>query len=301
MSFVPMTTLLRHAQDHHYAVGYFEAWNLESLLAVVDAAEDLNSPIIIGFSGMFVDNPARRRPEDICHYGALGKRVAERAKVPVALLLNEAERLPILVRGLKAGFNAVMYVKEHAALEHLVEVNKYLVQTAHYCEAAVEAELGELPTADVATGKMSAGSLTDPDQAAWFVKETGVDALAVAIGNVHLLEGAKSGVDFKLLQELRRKVPVPLVLHGGTGVAPADFAKAIDLGIAKVNVGTVLKRVFINTLKQQLGADVSKVDPHELIGKGGPADVLMAAREAMSREVAGFLRRFGSENQAFKV
>src|SRR5512136_1359307 len=100
MALVPMRTLMKHALDHKYAVGYFEAWNMESMLAVADAAEQTNSPVIIGFGGAFVGNPARRVPENIRHYGALGKSIAECANVPAALLLNEAEEAGLLVQGL---------------------------------------------------------------------------------------------------------------------------------------------------------------------------------------------------------
>lgn len=109
MSLVKMKSLMQHALENKYAVGYFEAWNLESVLAVIDAAEKTNSPVIIGFSGMFLGNGQRRVEENMYHYGALGKVIAENAKVPAALLLNESFKLDLLVKGLKAGFNAVIY------------------------------------------------------------------------------------------------------------------------------------------------------------------------------------------------
>ena len=302
MSLVSMPLLLKHARENKYAVGYFESWNLESILSVIDAAEKMNSPVIIGFGGMFLDNRERLIPENIYHYGALGKAIAEQAKVPVALLLNEADEIPILVKGLKAGFNAVMYVKEHAPLEHIIEVNKYLVRTAHYCGASVEAEIGELPSADISTNILSEGRNTDPDEAAYFVEQTGVDALAVAIGNVHLLEGRKSSIDFELLKTLRERVSTPLVLHGGTGVSGEDFRTLIELGISKVNVGTGLKRIFINTLRDYLNNNgLDKLDPHDIIGKGGQKDMLCRARTAMTEEIISFMKLFRSENQAKKM
>jgi ketose-bisphosphate aldolase len=289
-----MTKLMQHAAEHKYAVGYFESWDMESMLAVMDAAERTQSPVIIGFGGMFVGNPARRVEEDIRHYGALGCAVAENSKVPTALLLNEAVDESLLVKGLIAGFNAIMYANPETSFEDTIAINQYLVKTAHFCGAAVEAEIGELPTADIATGTMSEGELTDPERAAYFVKATGVDALAVAVGNVHLLEGRKSTLDFDLIKRLKKAVNVPLVLHGGTGVSPDEMREAIALGMRKINVGTMLKRVFLNTVTQYLVEnDTAQMDPHEVIGKGGEDDMLCIARAAMADRIAEMMVNFG--------
>lgn len=299
MSLVSMKSLMRHALLHKYAVGYFEAWNLESVLAVVDAAEATASPVIIGFNGMFLGNGQRKVEENIYHYGALGKAIAENAKVPAAFLLNEAFDVGLLVRGLKAGFNAVMYQNPEDSFDRMLEVNKYLVKTAHYCGADVEAEVGELPTADISANTLSKGEMTDPDQAAYFVEQTGIDALAVSVGNVHLQEGRKSDLDFELIKTLRSKIDAPLVLHGGTGISPESLKEAIGLGMCKINVGTVLKRVYINAIASYLKEnDTGSVDPHEVVGKGGRPDMLCKARSAVSDEVARFIGVFGSEGKA---
>lgn len=299
MALVTMRSLMRHALENKYAVGYFESWNIESVLSVIDAAERTNSPIIIGFSGMFLGNDERRVAENIYHYGALGKAIAERSKVPVALLLNEADKVSMLINGLNAGFNAIMHQDTKCSFEETIEINKYIVKTAHYCGADVEAEVGELPNADISSNTVIGGELTDPDKAAFFVEQTGIDALAVAIGNVHLLEGKKSDLDFDLIKALRKKIKGPLVLHGGTGIAEENLKEAIRLGMCKINVGTVLKRVFINHVETYLkNNNISSVDPHEVIGKGGKKDVLCGAREAMTEEIISFIKVFGSENKA---
>lgn len=299
MAIISMQSLMQHALEHKYAVGYFESWNLESLLAVKDAAERTESPVIIGFNGTFLGNGSRLVEENVRHYGALAHAVAENATVPAAVLLNEADRLPILYRALSCGFNAVMYADPAAAFEEAVEANRALVPVAHACGAAVEAEVGELPTADVATGGMTAGELTDPDRAAWFARETGVDALAVAVGNVHLLEGEKAGLDFDLIERLRRKIDIPLVLHGGTGLPDDGIRRAIALGMCKVNVGTAMKRTFINSIREYLGAnDVVSTNPHEVVGMGGDRDMLCGAREAIACKVAEMMKVFGCAGMA---
>jgi len=299
MALVAMKVLLQHAQDNKYAVGYFESWNLESILSVIDAAERTNSPVIIGFGGTFLCNDQREVEENIYHYGSLGKSIAEQARVPVAFLLNEADCIPFLIKALKAGFNAIMYTKEGSSIEHLIEINKYLVRTAHFCDADVEAEIGELPTAEITTNTITEGRLTDPEEAEYFVEQTGVDALAVAVGNVHLLEMNKCNLDFELIKTLKKRIKIPLVLHGGTGVSEEELKEAIQLGMCKVNVGTALKRVFLNTIKDYLRENnVDTIDPHEVIGKGGKLDLLVRTRNMMADEVVRFIKIFGSENKA---
>jgi len=294
-----MQNLLRHAKDQLYAVGYFESWDMGSLLSVVDAAERTRSPVIIGFSGNFLGNPQRHIREDIFHYGALVRAVAEQAKVPCAMLLNESPDMGILLDSLRAGFNAVMYQKPGECFDVQVENHCRLAAAAHAVGAAVEAEVGELPTADIGVGSMTAGENTDIEQAEYLVKKADLDALAVAVGNVHLLEDAKSALDFHLLEKLAARIPVPLVLHGGTGIAPEECREAIRLGVAKLNVGTVFKRMFIDTVKNELSAaHVEKTDPHEIIGSGGTMDVLMKARQVMSDAVAGFMELAGSVGKA---
>jgi len=299
MALVSMKRLLNHALANKYAVGYFEAWNMDSILAVIDAAEKTNSPIIIGFGGQFIGSTKRTTKENIYHYGSLGKSVAENTKVPVALLLNEAHEIPMLINGLKAGFNAIMYEDHSIPLKDFIEINKYLVRTAHYCGADVEAEIGELPDADISTDSISQGKKTDPDEAAYFVEETGIDALAVAVGNVHLLENKKSDLDFELIKALRKKIKVPLVLHGGTGISPESLKEAIKLGMCKVNVGTVLKRGYVKSIQSYINDhEVDKMDPHDIIGRGGELDMLSGAREAVADEVVKFIKIFGCENKA---
>lgn len=299
MALVSMTSLMNHALQHKYAVGYFEAWNMESILAVIDAAEKMNSPVIIGFGGQFIGSKKRTIKENIHHYGALGKAIAQQTKLPVAFLLNEAHSTDILIQGMHSGFNAIMYEGHDISLEEFIAINQYLVKTAHYLGATVEAEIGQLPDSDISNNTISQGQKTDPEQAAYFVKKTGVDALAVSVGNVHLLESGKAALDFDLVKCLREKIDVPLVLHGGTGISNEDLRYAISLGMCKVNVGTVLKRVYINYISHYLdNHNIERMDPHNIIGRGGEMDMLCGARAAVAEEVMKFINVIGSENKA---
>ncbi len=297
-----MGKLLRHAQENKYAVGYFESWNLESLLAVKDAAEQAGSPAIIGFNGGFLGNSKRKVAESIRIYGALGRAVAENARVPMSLILNEATEVSLLMEALEAGFKVIMHDNEGGGLSESIRINTAIVRAAHGVGAEVEAEIGELPTAEIGGALASPGEKTDPDEAARFVRETGVDALAVAIGNVHVLEGRKSRLDFDLLAELRQKVTAPLVLHGGTGIDEAELRKAIHAGICKINVGTVLRRKFINSLKGYYQThDVDLLDPGAVTSVGGDVDMLVGARAEIAAEIVRLMRVFGSERQAASI
>lgn len=302
MALVSMNKLMNHALNNNYAVGYFEAWNMESILAVVDAAEQTNSPVIIGFGGQFIGSKKRAIKENIYHYGYLGKAIAQQSKIPIALLLNEAHEIDLLINGAKAGFNAIMYENHELTLQESIEINKYLVKTAHYIGVTVEAEIGKLPDADIATNTINGGQKTDIDEAVYFVDKTGIDALAVSVGNVHLLESGKADLDFDLIRLLRKKVKVPLVLHGGTGVSDEDLKEAVALGMCKVNVGTILKRAYISSIQQYLTQnDIENMDPHEIIGRGGESDMLCSARAAVAVEVTKFIKIIGCENKAHLI
>jgi ketose-bisphosphate aldolase len=299
MPLVDMKTILAHARANGYAAGYFESWNLESLLAVKDAAESTGSPVIIGFNGKFLGNKARRVKENIHVYGALGRSVAEQSAVPMAFILNEADDPQLLLEGLRAGFNVIMHDHEGCSFEETVQINSRLVAAAHQAGASVEAEIGELPSgAGDGTGG-AGGRPTDPGEAERFVERTGIDALAVAVGNIHILEGRKSRLDLDLIRQLRSRLSVPLVLHGGTGIHEADLKEAIRIGICKINVGTLLRRTFVNALKDYLAAhDADRLDPGEVTSTGGELDMLAGARARVASEVARLMRGFGSAGMA---
>jgi len=300
MTNIGAVELLKHARANNYAVGYFEAWNLESLYAVVRAAEAAKSPVMIGFCGEYLNNPDRKYKVDLNLYADLARKIAASASVPVSTLLNEAVDIDMTYRGIRAGFDMVMFVDEHMPVEELTPIQKKLVEFAHACGVAVEAEVGALGMANQSTDVTHAGYKSDPDIAAKFVRDTGVDALAVSIGNIHLLEGRKAELDMDLLEKLNQKIPVPLVLHGGTGIDKQDFKATIERGIAKVNVGAGLKRVVISQEKSYFSEnDVSKMNPNDILGKGGKLDLESRSYDALMEEVIEFIKAFGGLNKAF--
>ena len=271
--------MIRRAVASGYAIGYFESWNLESMQGVVDAAEQTSSPIILGFNGAFLSSP-RDLPERLQLYAALGRAAAESSSVPCALIFNECPRDDRVVEAIGAGFNLVMLADPDAPLADYIARVAAITSAAHAVGVAVEAELGELPCGSAGGDSLQRrGNATDPTAAAEFVAATGVDLLAVSVGNVHIRTSGQGGLDLGLLEEIHRRVPVPLVLHGGTGIAPESLRAAIRLGVAKVNFGTYLKQRYLEAVRAALAPDC--LDPHRLLGMGGTEDVLVAGRRAV--------------------
>jgi ketose-bisphosphate aldolase len=270
--------MLRRAVEGGYAIGYFESWNLESLQGVVDAAEETRSPIILGFNGDFLSRSTRLAPERLTWYAAVGRAAAESASVPCGLIFNECPRDEWVRGAIDAGFNLVMPADPDATPEDYTRRVGELTLLAHSRGVAVEAELGELPHG-AGAGSPHGGHATDPAAAANFVAATGVDLLAVSVGNVHILTEGERGLDLERLAEIRRHVAIPLVLHGGTGIAADALRQAIVLGVAKVNYGTYLKQRYIEAVRAALRCGAP--DPHHLLGIGGPEDVLVAGRRAV--------------------
>jgi ketose-bisphosphate aldolase len=271
--------MIGRAALEKYAVGYFESWSLESLQGVVDAAEETRSPIILGFNGAFLCGDRRAR-ERLALYAALGRAAAESSTVPCGLIFNECPRDDWVKAAVEVGFNLVMLADPAAGQRELTSRVAAITAFAHARGTSVEGEVGELPCG-AATGAQPAhgGSPTDPSTAAEFVDATGVDLLAVSVGNVHIKTSGDEGLDLALLEEIRNRVPVPLVLHGGTGISPQALREAVALGVAKVNFGTYLKQRYLAAVRHAIGYDCP--DPHRLLGMGGREDVLMAGRLAV--------------------
>lgn len=287
--------MMRRALEEGYAVGYFESWNLESLQGVVDAAEEARAPVILGFNGDFLSRPTRQAAERLSWYAALGRAAAESASVPCGLIFNECPRDDWVRAAIDGGFNLVMPADPEAPAADYTARVAALARLAHERGVAIEAELGELPCG-AGGGAPRGGSATDPDDASAFVAATGVDLLAVSVGNVHILTSGRAGLDLDRLAAIRRKVDIPLVLHGGTGIDDDSLRRAIALGVAKVNYGTYLKRRYLGAVRAALG--VESADPHRLLGIGGPEDVLVAGRRAVREAVLERVGLLGCCGQA---
>lgn len=295
MAIESIANLLADARAHEYAIGYFESWSLDSLQGVLDAAEETNSPVAIGFNGEFLSKPGRLAAERLAVYGAMCRAAAESSTVPCAIVFNECPDDAWVSAASELGFNLVMLVDHGGTYADYLKRVKGIVAHSHQRGVAVEAELEELPCG--ATGKVEGGGqMTDPEVAAKFVRESGVDLMAVSVGNVHIRVEGQQALDLERLAALRARIPVPLVLHGGSGIPASSIEAAVHLGVAKVNYGTYLKQRYLAAIKTALGR--SETNPHELLGLGGAQDIMVVGRQAVRDAVLERIGPLGCRGRA---
>ena len=295
MSLVPFKELMVEAEQGQYAVGYFESWNMESLKAVADTAEATQSPVILGFSGAYLSNPVRMVKECLSLYAALGIEACRQISVPACLVFNECPRLDWVLEAINLGFGLVMFTDEDLNFdEQLVRVCQ-VVKKAHRVSVAVEGELAPLPGVDGGLSTVPDDlHLTDSVQARAFVERTGVDALAVNVGQAHLHGRSEVRLNLSRLAELKEAVPIPLVLHGASSVRRVDLKEATRLGVRKINVGSVLKQSYFEAMRcacMKVGDDYN---PYDVVGSGLDNDVLAAGRVALQKTVEDLMCLFGS-------
>jgi tagatose 1,6-diphosphate aldolase GatY/KbaY len=274
--------LLHAANAGGYAIGGFNVYNLEGARAVVAAAEAERSPVILQI-----------HPSALAHGGspliALCMEAARAAGVPIAVHLDHSASPDAIRAALDAGVASVMADGSHLPYEENLSFTAAIAELAHARGAAVEAELGRLAgSEDGLTVPEYEAKLTDPDQAADFVARTGVDTLAVCIGNVHGHYRGAPQLDFARLERLRWTVPIPLVLHGASGVPAPMVRRAIELGVCKLNVNTEVRDAYLAAL-----TDVMSVGERPDL-----LELMCAATDAMQAVVSAKLRLFGSVGQA---
>ena len=234
---VTLKEILKIAEEKKIAVGAFNTPNMTSVLAVLSAAEELGQPVILMHAQVHEEMGLCRMSE----IAPVMRLFAERACVPVCMHLDHGTDLAYLFEGLKLGFTSVMYDGAELPMEENVKNTLLAVAEAKKYGASVEAELGSMGSRE--SGEGAAASIyTDPEEAARFVAQTGIDALACAFGTAHGVYLTKPRLDFERLAQIARIVPVPLVMHGGSGVSEEDYNRSIELGIRKVNYYTYMAK-----------------------------------------------------------
>lgn len=267
-------TPLDDARRDGRAIPGFVAYNLETAQAIVAAAERTALPTILQ-AGASAFRFAGLEP-----LACLAVQLAESSDAQVGVHLDHSRSLREVERCLALGYTSVMFDGSHLPYEENVVATAEVVRRARSTGAWVEAELvGIAGDEDVSTGA-TAEALTEPDQAADFVERTGVDALAVAVGNVHGFTAEEPRIDLERLAALRDAVPVPLVLHGASGLSPRTLAACVARGVAKVNVNTELRRAYLGALADRLDDAIASTDL---------VQPLEAAREAVAEAAAGIL------------
>ncbi|WP_210588775.1 class II fructose-bisphosphate aldolase [Streptomyces sp. GESEQ-35] len=279
---MPLTTtgeLVARAAAAHSAVAAFNIITLEHVEAVIVGAESVDAPVVLQVS----ENAVTFRYGRLLPLARAALTAAERAAVPVALHLDHVQSDDLLRQAAGAGFSSVMYDASRLPYQENLAATRAAVDWAHAQGLWIEAELGEVGGKNGAPplDAHAPGARTDPAQARAFVADSGVDALAVAVGTSHAMTTRTAALDHDLLKRLAAALDVPLVLHGSSGVPDAELTSAVAGGIAKVNVGTALNLAMTGAIREYLAAHPEAVDSRKYLSVG---------REAMVRTVAAIIQ-----------
>ena len=281
---VTLKEILEIAEEKKIAIGAFNASGLEAIEAEITAAEQLDLPVIMQFA------QCHETLVPLSTIGPIMVDMAKRASVPVCVHLDHGETLEYLEEALKIGFTGIMYDGSVLPYEENVANSKKAVKMAKKYGASVEAELGSMGKRESGTGDGSEQDdtkiYTDPDLAAKFVEETGIDALACSFGTTHGIYLTKPKLDFDIVKMVREKTGnIPVVMHGGSGVSKEDYCKAVEAGVRKINYFTYMDKAGGNAVVKYLNE----------LEEGAPAffsSIFTAAREAMKEDVKAAMKVF---------
>ena len=285
MALLTTTEMFKKAYDGGYAIGAFNVNNMEIVQAIIEAAEEEQAPVIIQASQGAISYAG------LDYIVALVETAAKHATVPVALHLDHGTSFEQVVQCIGRGFTSVMIDGSKLPLEENIALTNKILDMARPLNISVEAELGKIGgTEDNVSVSEREASFTDPAEAKHFVDETGIKSLAVAIGTAHGQYKGTPKLDFERLEEIKKLVNIPIVLHGSSGVPDDDIRKAISLGVRKVNIDTNLREAFSDGVREALAANPQEIDPRK---------ILKPAKAAMKERVKEKIRVFGSNGKAF--
>lgn len=250
---VNLEYVLKIAEEKNCAIGSFNTPNLENMIAVISAAEELNVPVII----MHAQCHEEYAPLDIV--GPIMLLMAKKAKVPVCVHLDHCEDLDYLKRAIDIGFTSVMLDASSLPYDENVKMTKEAVRLAHPKNISVEAEIGVLGGREAGNQKplTKEEMYTDPDLAKKFVDDTNIDALACSFGTAHGIYKVKPELDFDRIRKINKLCNLPLVMHGGSGVSSEDYVKAIKRGIRKINYYSYMSREGVYAAREILKKDIT--------------------------------------------
>jgi len=277
-----LSFVLRRAMKEGYAVGAFNIINLEFLEAIIKAAKRKQAPVILNIAEVHL-------PYINLEYMVyLVKEIASREKIEIVLNLDHGQSLDIIKQCIHMGFTSVMYDGSHLSLAENIRHTREVVALCRAADVSVEAELGAVGGSEGGglEGVADPDRYTDVGEAQYFVNETGIDALAVAIGNAHGKYHGSPQLDFARLRKIKEATGIPLVLHGGSGLSADDFRKAIRFGICKINFFTGMSQAALQTMRDFLLQSGQKYNEY--------ADVMARVKENVSHVVAEQIDIFGS-------
>ncbi len=280
MPLVPIAHTISAAVDAGYAVPHFNVCNLETVLAVADVTEELGSPVIFGI------HPAEAEYAGSQNLVALVSSVVRARGLTASIHLDHGSTFEQAVQCIRHGYTSVMFDGSSMPLEDNLRITRDVVHVAHAAGISVEAEVGTIGATAEYGAEIENPHLADP-AACKAMGETGIDALAVAIGNAHGVYIAEPELDFDLLADIRSQTDVPLVLHGGSGIPAEQVQKAIGLGVAKFNVGTALHVAFRDALRQSIAENPDENEMFEFL------EAAQAAMRGVVRDYVGIAMSAG--------
>ena len=278
---VNMKELLADAEKGNYAVGSFSVANMEMVLGVLKAAKELNAPVILQIAEVRL----KQSPLEVI--GPLMVAAAKSASTPVAVHFDHGKTMEKISQALEIGFTSVMFDGSHLPLDENIAQTKEVIRKAKEYGAAVEAEIGCVGGSEDGNEDIAI-NCTKPEDAVRFENETGVDALAIAIGNAHGNYKSTPKLRFDILEEVERLTKTPLVLHGGTGITPDDFVKCSKTGIKKINIATATFDMVEKTVH----------DCYNENSIGGYYDLQAAEVEGAYQNARRHILIFGTDNKA---
>jgi tagatose 1,6-diphosphate aldolase GatY/KbaY len=284
MALISSTPLLQAARAGRYCIGAFNVHTLEMLQAVVEAAEEVQSPLILQST---VGTVKHLGPDYIA---AAATVASNRSGIPIALHLDHCSDFNVIMQCIRAGYTSVMIDASHDPYDKNVAVTRKVVEAANAVGINVEAELGRVGGVedDIVVDDRDA-LLADPDECARFVAETGVHTLAPAIGTAHGIYKGDPNIDFDRIGRIAAKVSVPLVLHGGSGIPEDQVRRCVELGMSKMNVATELRIVFSDAIKAVFAANPDENDPRKY---------MIPAKQALKAAAIEKMRLCGSIGKA---
>lgn len=285
MPLISSTQMLQHARANKYAITAFNVHTLEMLQAVVEAAQETNSPLIIQST---VGTVKHLGPD---YLAAAAKVAADRTGLPIALHLDHCTDFDIIVQCIRAGYTSVMIDASMLPYEENVKRTRQVMEIAAPIGVNVEAELGKVGGVedDIVVDELDA-TLADPEECARFVEATGVNTLAPAIGTAHGIYKGEPNIDFDRIERIANKVSVPLVLHGGSGIPAEQVKRAVSLGMAKMNVATELRIAFSDAIKDIFAQHPDENDPRKYMI---PAKAAVKEMAIQKMELCGCIGKAG--------
>jgi fructose-bisphosphate aldolase class II len=275
--------MLREADRGGYAVGAFNANNMEIVQAIIEAAEAENSPVIMQAS------QGALKYAGLDYITAIVK-IAAAGRIPVALHLDHGTDFDQVVKCIRGGFSSIMYDGSKHEYAENVAMTRLILEIARPAGVSVEAEIGKIGgTEDQVTVSEKEALFTDPLEAKKFVDDTGIECLAVAIGTAHGQYKGEPKLDFDRLKEIKKLIQIPIVLHGSSGVPAEALQEAIRLGVCKINIDTNIREAFVGAMREALAQAPDEIDPRKVLGP---------AKQAAVEIIRDKIRIFGSRDKA---